>query len=497
MRKIALFLLFTASWTAGSVSGETIRVGGKNFNEGYVLAEICAQALENSGFEVERVFGLGGTLVCYEALRNGEIDLYPEYSGTISQAILKLEHEPSYEELRQLLEEQDLRLLESFGFNNTYAIALLRERADSLGLRTIGDLARHEGLRLGFSHEFINRNDGWPGLAETYSLPMVPSGIEHGLAYQAIAEGKIDVTDVYSTDGDIRKYNLAILRDDRDYFPEYLAGALTAADLPERARAALARLAGTIDAETMQRLNGEVLLAQKSFAEVAAGFLETIGARSESMVRERQTSNRWPSLVRRTVRHLQLTFLSLVLGIAVAVPLGVLVYRLPAVAKPVLYVAGLLQTIPSIALLAFMIPLFGVGLVPALVALFLYALLPILRNTATALFAIDPVLKRVATGMGLTRGERLRHVELPLAAPLILAGIKTAAIINIGTATLAAFIGAGGLGEPIVTGLALNDSRLILEGAVPAALLAILIEFLFEGIERLTVPRHLLTKEAA
>ena len=139
-----------------------------------------------------------------------------------------------------------------------------------------------------------------------------------------------------------------------------------------------------------------------------------------------------------------------------------------------------------------MIPLFGIGERPAIIALFLYSLLPILRNTITALVTIDPLLKRVAEAIGLTRWEQLRHVLLPMALPYILAGVRTAAIISIGTATLAAFIGAGGLGEPIVTGLALNDTNLILQGAIPAAGLAILVELFFELLERLLVKPHML-----
>jgi osmoprotectant transport system permease protein len=202
----------------------------------------------------------------------------------------------------------------------------------------------------------------------------------------------------------------------------------------------------------------------------------------------------WSRLWPRVGRHLYLTGVALLAGVLVAVPLGILVYRLPRVARPVLYLAGTLQTIPSIAMLAFMVPLFGIGPRPAIAALFLYSLLPILRNTALALFTLDPVIKKVSVGMGLTAWQRLLHVELPLAGPTILAGVKTAAVINIGTATLAAYIGAGGLGDPIVTGLALFDKTLILEGAIPAALLAILTELVFELLERFAVPRHLLQK---
>jgi osmoprotectant transport system permease protein len=490
---VAATLLAALPAPAAPPGGETaqpvVTVGSQNFTEGYLLAEIFAQALEASGFEVDRRFGLGGTLVCYEALEKGEIDVYPEYTGTITRAILDLETVVGEARLRRLLaEEHGLSLLEPLGFNNTYAIALRRDRAAGLAVREIGDLARHPELKIAFSHEFIERHDGWPGLKAAYGLPQTPAGIEHGLAYQAISEGRVDVTDVYSTDGDIEKYDLVLLDDRLDYFPRYLAAPLARSGLDERARAALSRLGGTLDEPAMRALNAEVLLDGKGFDEVAAAFLAGAGIVDAGSETRRNTTG---LLVRRTVRHIELTLAGLLAGILVAVPVGVLVYRRPRLARPVVYVAGALQTIPSIALLAFMIPLFGIGVVPAMVALFLYALLPILRNTTTALFSIDPVLRRVGQGMGLSRAQQLRHIELPLAAPTILAGVKTAAVINIGTATLAAFIGAGGLGEPIVTGLALNDTSLIMEGAVPATVLAILTELAFEAAERYLLPSHL------
>ena len=487
---LALLLLLGSPDRAAS---QTVVVGSKHFNEGYILAEIIAQLLEDRGFQVGRKFGLGGTLICFEALKNGEIDVYPEYSGTLEQAILKLPHRASYAELRGTLKRQfDMDLLDSFGFNNTYAIALSRGVAERHGLKTISDLTKSPHLRFGFSHEFLNRQDGWPGLARTYGLSARPSGIEHGLAYQAIRENKLDVTDVYSTDGDIKKFDLFLLEDDRQYFPQYLAAPLVRGALDGRIKRILSELVGTITEIEMQALNAMVVLEGRSFAEVAHAFLKDKGL----LQRERGVveGSKWVTLLYRTATHLKLTLIALLTGMGVAIPFGILVYRLPTISRPVIYVAGLLQTIPSIALLAFMIPLFGIGAIPAIVALFLYALLPILRNTATALFSIDPILKKISVGMGLTAWQRLRYIELPLATPTILAGIKTAAVINIGTATLAAFIGAGGLGEPIVTGLALNDSSLILEGAIPAAILAIITEFAFESLEKLMIPKHLLQK---
>ncbi|UCG50984.1 MAG: ABC transporter permease subunit [Candidatus Latescibacterota bacterium] len=492
--RLILWLLVTLGLTGpvgGVAARDVIVVGSKKFNEGYILAEIIAQLLEDRGERVDRKFGLGGTLVCYEALRGGQIDVYPEYSGTVQEAILKSARPLTYHELQDTLQETlNLELLSPFGFNNTYAIALKRAKAEELGVEKISDLTNLQNLRFGFSHEFLNRKDGWPGLAEAYGLRVAPVGIEHGLAYKTINEGKIDVTDVYSTDGDIEKYGLTLLADDRGYFPLYLAAPFVRGDLSLRARGVLGELGGLLSETKMRSLNAEVLLEGKSFADVATGFLDRANLLRDS--KDRRAEPVWRRILRRTGTHLKLTFIALIAAMVVAIPGGVAVYNIGRLARPTIYGAGILQTIPSIALLALMIPLFGIGALPAVIALFLYALLPILRNTASALFSIDPVLKKVAVGIGLTKRQRLRFVEVPLAAPLILAGVRTAAVINIGTATLAAFIGAGGLGEPIVTGLALNDTSLILEGAIPAATLAILTELFFEGVERLLVPRHLL-----
>jgi len=273
------------------------------------------------------------------------------------------------------------------------------------------------------------------------------------------------------------------------------------ASLPEGAKAVLRELADTLDADQMQALNSLVLGAELSgsgnagdFAAVAQDFLvqeNLISAQAASSKQDRL----WSALWRNTVRHMQLTVIALGFAVLVGVGVGLLVFRNARVASAVVYLCGLLQTIPSIALLALMIPILGIGLVPAIVALFLYALLPILRNTVVALGTIDPELVRTARAIGLSRSERMRHVLLPLSLPNIFAGIRTAAVISVGTATLAAFIGAGGLGDPIVTGLSLNDTGLILQGAIPAACLAMAIELGFEVLERWIIPQPL--REAA
>jgi len=474
----------------------TIKIGSKHFHESYILAEIMAQLLEDSGFKVERKYGLGGTLICYQALLNDAIDIYPEYSGTIEQAILKLPQPTSYEQLQNLLSQtHGLELLESFGFNNTYALTVRAELANQRNLETISDLRSHPGLRYGLSYEFMKRADGWGAIAAAYGLTAKPVGMEHVLAYPALAQKQIDVTDVYSTDAEIQKYGLAVLEDDKRFFPNYLAAPLVRSDLPPDAKAILKKLLGKIDEPEMRRLNAEVAISGKPISETANGFLKKNGLLHDAGAALADT--KWSTLAYRTWVHLKLTVLALLVAMILAIPFAVLIYRLPGISRPIIYIAGLLQTIPSLALLAFMIPFFGIGVKPALIALFLYALLPILRSTFAALNSIDPILRKVATGMGLTVWQRLRYVEIPLASPNILAGIRTSAVILIGTATLAAIIGAGGLGEYIFTGVSLNDPYIIMWGAIPAAILAIIVELLFEGLEKLLIPKHLLQKQAS
>ena len=470
-----------------SFASDPIRIGSKNFNESYVLSEIVASLLESKGFEVERKFGLGGTLVCYEALLASEIDIYVEYTGTVQQAILKGSRSGlSLDEMNDLLGEE-ISLLPPLGFNNTYAIAMDKDLAADLSIKTISDIARFPHLKAGFSLEFLNREDGWPNLAKTYGLSQNVVGIEHGLAYRAIKNGNIKITDAYSTDGDLEKFELTILDDDKKFFPDYLAVPIIRNDISAEAIEILSQLRGKIDDETMRSMNAKAVIERLSFDMIARDFLSIDGEIKKTYKDE----SFWQNLIKNTITHIKLTFIALTAGIFFGLICGFFAYNRQRISGIVLYLSSLMQTVPSIALLALMIPIFGIGEIPAIVALFLYSVLPILRNTITGLRSIDPVLKKVVVAIGLTERQQLSQVLIPLAMPTIIAGIKTAAVISIGTATLAAFIGAGGLGEPIVTGLALNDVNLILQGAVPAAILAILVEFLFSLLERLILKPHM------
>jgi osmoprotectant transport system permease protein len=348
----------------------------------------------------------------------------------------------------------------------------------------ISDLAQRPRLRFGFSHEFLGRSDGWPGLKAAYRLPQTPRGLDLGLAYEALAAGELDVIDLYSTDAKIARYGIRLLADDRGYFPAYDAVLLYRADAPARfaqAFAAFARLEGRIDAQTMVRMNARAELDQIPFAGVAREFLGGGHSTPRSFLHTLFGPDFW----RLTREHLLLVFASLAASLAAGVPLGVAAAKRPRLAQPILGAVGVIQTIPSLALFAFLIALFGaIGTRPALIALFLYALLPIVRNTHAGLIGVGAGMRDAGRALGLGARQALWCIELPLALPMILAGAKTSAVINVGTATIAAFIGAGGYGERIASGLALNDSAMLLAGAVPAAALALLVQGGFELAEQ-------------
>ena len=475
-----------AAWGEGE-----LRVGSKRFTESYVLGEIAAQTARRAGARAVHRPGMGNTAILVEALRNTAIDLYPEYTGTIAREILKVERDLSLADMNARLAPMGLAAGTPLGFQNTYAIGVRRDAAERLGLARLSDLARHPELRLGLSHEFLGRQDGWPGLAAKYSLgSLKPTALDHGLAYDALAAGKIDAIDIYSTDAKIERLGIRVLEDDRAFFPRYDALFLHRADLPARepsAWAAIAGLQGRIDAPTMVRLNARAEIDGRDFATVATEFLG--GASPGNAPRTLASALFASDFGRLLAEHAALVLGSLAAAIVIGVPLGVAAARVRAVAQPVLLLTGVVQTIPSLALLAFLIPITGsIGVWPAMIALFLYALLPIVRNTHAGLVGVSGGLRQAASALGLTSRQSLRVVELPLALPTILAGVKTAAVINVGTATIAAFIGAGGFGERIAQGLALNDHRVLLAGAIPAAALALVFHAVFEAVERWLVP---------
>ncbi len=482
VRCATAIVLMLGSFTA-IAADDVLRVGSKRFTESYILGELLTQTAAAHG-KAEHRQGLGNTAVVLAALQAGSIDVYPEYMGTIDLEILKNPASTSLAQMRAALAPMGLGVAVPLGFNNTYALAV---RADA-GVTTLSELARQPHMRLGLSHEFIGRADGWPGLAKRYGLAQAPRGLDHGIAYEALAQRQVDAIDIYSTDAKIKRYGLKVLADDLAHFPRYDAVLLYRLDVPRRFPAAwkaIGKLEGRIGAEQMIAMNAAVELDGKSFANVARDWLAPAG--KHDAPRGGLAAKLFgPDLWRLSYQHLLLVLVSLAFACLGGIPLGILAAVAPRVRQPVLALVGVLQTVPSLALLAMLIPLMGmIGTAPALVALFIYALLPVVRNTCTGILGVPQGMRTAALALGLRPGQRLLHVELPLALPVILAGVKTAAVMSVGTATIAAFIGAGGYGERITIGLALNDNDMLLAGAIPAAVLALLTQLLFEALENL------------
>lgn len=486
-----LLLSFAGVATAAD---QPLRVGSKRFTESYILGEVITLVARRSGdTAVEHKPGMGNTAILYSALKSGAIDVYPDYTGTVALELLGLDHVPPPAELNRQLARHGLAAGVFPGFVNSYALAVRENLATERNLRRISDLAGMERARFGLSSEFISRRDGWPAMRNTYGFGAVqPRALEHGLAYDALARKHVDVIDVYATDARLSGDGVRILDDDRHFFPEYRAVLVYRADLPRRfpaAWAALTGLEGAISTTAMRQMNAAVELEGRAYAAVASDWIH---GRSFDGGRIRPALMNVlfdADLPRLTLEHVLLVSVSLLLCVAAGIPLGVLAQRVPRAGHWILALTGLLQTVPSLALLAFLVAaLDRIGVVPAILALSMYALLPVVRGTQTALAGVGRGMRDAGRALGLDSRQCMMMVELPLAMPGILAGIKTAAVINVGTATVAAFIGAGGFGERIVAGLAVNDHNLLLAGAIPAAALAMAVEWGFRGLDRILLP---------
>jgi osmoprotectant transport system permease protein len=477
-----------------------VRIGSKSYTENVILGEMLTILARAAGADAQHKAELGGTQIAFESLRTGQIDAYPEYTGTLTMEILADDAVKSDADIERALAKRGVKISRRLGFNNSYALGLKKDLAESLKLRNISDLtSRHSDdaigrLKYGFSDEFMHRGDGWPGLSRAYELPDLARGLDHNLAYHGIRSGTIHLTDVYTTDPEIAAYGMTTLADDRGYFPQYEAVLLYRADLVERAPNVIEhwlKLENQIDEPTMIALNAQARIDRVSESRVAAMFVNEKLGMNVPLPPDEWWRKMLRNLAINTRQHLLLVSVSLAAAIVIAVPLGILAYRIPPTRHVILGVVGILQTLPSMAVLMFLLPLLGLGVWPTIAALFLYSLLPIVRNTFAGLAEIPTNLRESATVLGLDARARLWLVELPMASRSILSGIKTAAVINVGTATIGGLIGAGGYGQPIITGTRLNDITIIMQGAIPAALMALAVQGLFDLAERFVVPKGL------
>jgi osmoprotectant transport system permease protein len=506
VHQYTLIALAVCAWILGNLphcskayaDEPQIQVGSKSFTESVILGELLCHVARSQSLTAEHRAELGGTQVLWKALLAGEIDMYVEYTGTLRKEILDLPASATDDEVKHQLAAMNVGITPHLGFNNTYALAMPSKLAASKNLKKISELRNQPDLRFGFSDEFLDRTDGWPGLQTAYQLPHKDvRGLDHVMACRGLNSGSLDVTDIYSTDAEIEFYDLAILEDDLGFFPKYYAVVLYRADLAQAHPGfieAIKKLDNRISNDQMKLLNAAVRVNKESEVDAAGDFVnKQLGIKVEW---DRTDASSWSRrlltrLGMTTVQHLMLVVISLVAAIVVSIPLGIIAYKVPKAENSILGIIGIIQTLPSMALLVFMIPLLGLGILPAIVALFLYSLLPIVRGTYTGLKQIPEPLRESAEVLGLTPKRRLLKIELPLASPSIMSGIKTAAVINIGTATIGALIGAGGYGQPILTGIRLADVALILQGAIPAAVMALLVQTLFGWLEIFFIPAGL------
>lgn len=487
------------------------KVGSKAFTENVILGDLVKLMGKAKGISIGHQADIQGTQIVFQYLVNGSIDVYPEYIGTIRYEILKDRDIVTPQEVRRkLLSQYGLIMTEPIGFENTYAMGMLESRAAELGITRISDLTSHPDLRYSLSQEFIEREDGWKKMSATYGISIpLPKGNDHALTYKQLDSGSADVIDLYSTDSKIKTMNIRVLQDDRNFFPSYSAVFLYRKELEEE-NPDLVNLIrsfeGKISNAKMIELNSRCEVDKLSEQQVAAEFLNTEMGVEATADENSIAANIWKN----TIEHVDLVRMSLIACVLVAIPLGVIAAKQRLIGQCVLGTIGVLQTIPGIALLVMLIAPtewfgrtltgtegLGASVIPVIVALFIYSLLPIVRNTYTGLTMIPVNLQESANALGLTPWAKLWRIELPLALPSILSGIKTAAIINVGFACLGAMIGGGGYGQPIFSGVRLSDTNLILQGAIPAAVLALMVQGLFEVTERFIVPRGLQSSSAA
>ncbi|MAZ49492.1 MAG: amino acid ABC transporter permease [Halobacteriovoraceae bacterium] len=503
---MSVFFIILTSSTTLAKSADKVKIGSKIFGESMLISEMVAQLLEiNHGLQVERKLGLGGTKVVFDALTTGGIDIYPEYTGTGYIMILKEDGLRDSKRVFARVQEQfnqkfQLEWSQPLGFNNTYTVAVRRNDKKFKNIENLSQLSDKDlNFKFASAHEFMERQDGFNSLIKAYRLRFPPSNItsmQAGLMYSAIKNESVDMIMAYSTDGRIGAFNLKTLKDDLMFFPPYEVALLASKNSLKKfpaLKAVMKTLAGEISETEMIEMNDQVDRLKRNIPLVAKNFLIGKGLIDGDVQTFEEESlisffkNRLPYLKKLFIEHMLLSLGALFMACLISIPLGILLTRKEHLTKFIFPIVNTIQTIPSIALLGFMIPLLGIGYLPALIALFLYSLLPLLRNTYEGIKGVDHNYIEASRGMGLSSFQILRYVEIPLALPVMLAGLRTAAVIVIGTATLAAMVGAGGFGDPIFKGVATVNTRLIFLGAIPAALLAILVDKILGIFEKIIV----------
>jgi osmoprotectant transport system permease protein len=451
------------------VSARTLVIGSKKFTEANILAHFIKQEISKIApkQDVKVLENLGGTGIVQTALMTGSIDLYVDYTGT-----LEASYKTDTKNLEGELEKRGLLIGARLGFNNTYALVTKQSNP----LVKISQL-KNKQARIGMSHEFYERLDGYRPLAKRYQLALQTTTLEHALIYPSLSSDSLDYAIAYATDAKIKKHNLKTLTDDYAFFPTYQAILVVSKkmtkDFPSLYPKLVNMMEGRLNEDKMIETNYLVDIDRQNYAQAAS----TLSGKKLSF----QESDHL-SIMPYFIQHLLYLIVTACFCIMIGIPLGVLATRSTFWERTLLSLVSILQTIPSLALLVFLIPIFGLGQTTAVIALVLYGLLPIVKNTHTGIKNISHELIEYAELIGMKPLKRILTIELPLAKYAILAGVKLTCIYTVGITVIAAFIGAGGLGTLIVSGLSLNDHELILKGAIPSALLALMIEIIFQKV---------------
>ena len=485
-------------------------IGSKIFTENILLAEMLSILLEEKyNFKVVKKFNMGGTKLVFDSLKNRQIDIYPEYTGTGYTMLLKKSGETNPKKTYRIVKSEFLKRFQMIwslplGFENTYILAVREKDIRFQNIHSISQLKGHIGsFRLGMGHEFVERKDGFDNFSNRYQLHFPKNQVitmNPALMYSALDNKEVDMIMAYSTDGRIKAFKLKTLKDDKSFFPSYEAAYLTRKDVlkawPE-VQTAFSDLEYNISEKEIISLNNQVDQLDYDLSQTARHFLIKKKLLVEKIQKLQKVHlidyymSKKKYFFKILVEHLVLIFVSLFFALCISIPIGIWATRNSKVEKIVFFLVNTLQTVPSIALLGLLIPFLGIGFMPAVFALFLYSLLPLIRNTFEGIKNVDRNYIEASAGIGLNAWQILIFVQIPLALPIMLAGVRVATVIVVGTATLAAYIGAGGLGDPIFRGIATLDSRLIFLGAIPACLLAVILDMSIAFVEKLIISKGL------
>jgi len=466
--KTFIFSLFL-TFSLFAKAAPKIVVGSKPQIENKILAEIIAQALETTGeAQVERRFGLGSSGIIYDALKKGDVDIYPEYSKRIGEVIISSAWQRQLFEIKKRLGREGITIAGLLGFNSSYSLVVKKDNPKFKNINKISDLKGVRGYKRAFSQDFLTGQDGFFSLFRAY-------GMETGMNFrskkmkknrlvEALNSGKVDLIQVNSTSSEIVKHDLKVIKDDQRKMSRNLAMVLLKNDFANRFPASWKILNDVIFRKItnveMARMNTEVELEGKSYSAVAAGFLKKAGVDTSFSL--------WKQIYPKLQVHLQLAIIPLLLSTILGIFLVVMATKKKVFEKLVNLVNRIYNPIPFLIFLCILIPFLGSGKFPVYMALFIFGIFPIVKFSSKGL-----------TGKSFWDGGH--H---------ILAGIKYTAFVNVGVATLAAYIGAGGLGDFIISGLSQKDQHLILMGIIPAIILVVLIHLLVELSDKYTRPKR-------